>query len=263
MTEILGFNNLTKALSFNLYDFAVALNDEERASYIRYIDEKYSARQIESQLIRIAEIIDAEVLNVSSKDFDPYGASVVLLMSDLKGDQATKEANSLSSSAKSSNLMGQSTVSIHLDKSHICAHTYPDSLDPSGICSFRVDIDIATCGSISPLYALDFMFKAFETDVVCVDYVVRGFARNKNNEKIFMDHEMSSITKYVSPLILRDYDTIDLNSPEHHTYQTMFCRRELDESCYFRNPRTVPPEIASEKMMLIRKEMDSIARLKK
>lgn len=257
MTEILGFNNLTKALSFNLYDFAVALNDEERASYIRYIDERYSAKQIESQLIRIAEIIDAEVLNVSSKDFDPYGASVVLLMSDLKGDQATKEAN------KASNLMAQSTISIHLDKSHICAHTYPDSLDPSGICSFRVDIDIATCGSISPLYALDFMFKAFETDVVCVDYVVRGFARTKNNEKIFMDHEMSSITKYVSPLILRDYDTIDQNSPEHHTFQTMFCRRELDESSYFRNPRTVPPDIASEKMALIRKEMESIAKIKR
>ncbi|WGL60214.1 S-adenosylmethionine decarboxylase [Pigmentibacter sp. JX0631] len=257
MTEILGFNNLTKALSFNLYDFAVALNDEERASYIRYIDERYSAKQIESQLIRIAEIIDAEVLNVSSKDFDPYGASVVLLMSDLKGDQATKEAN------KASNLMAQSTVSIHLDKSHICAHTYPDSLDPSGICSFRVDIDIATCGSISPLYALDFMFKAFETDVVCVDYVVRGFARTKNNEKIFMDHEMSSITKYVSPLILRDYDTIDQNSPEHHTFQTMFCRRELDESSYFRNPRTVPADIASEKMALIRKEMESIAKIKR
>ena len=166
MTDILGFNNLTKALSFNLYDFAVALNEEERLSYIRYIDERYSAKQIEANLIRIAEIIDAEVLNVNSKDFDPYGASAVLLMSDVKGEQATKQ----------SNLMSQSTVSVHLDKSHICAHTYPDSLDPSGICSFRVDIDIATCGSISPLYALYFMFKAFESDVVCVDYVVRGFA---------------------------------------------------------------------------------------
>ncbi|WP_186645183.1 S-adenosylmethionine decarboxylase [Fluviispira vulneris] len=267
MTEILGFNNLTKALSFNLYDFAVALNDEERASYIRYIDERYSARQIESQLIRIAEIIDAEVLNVSSKDFDPYGASVILLMSDLKGDQATQQSNMISQSTynivdKQANLMAQSTVSIHLDKSHICAHTYPDSLDPSGICSFRVDIDIATCGSISPLYALDFMFKAFETDVVCVDYVVRGFARNKKNEKIYMDHEIESITQFVSPFILREYDTIDKNSPEHHTYQTMFCRKELDESCYFRNPRTVPPHIASEKMALIRKEIDSVARLK-
>lgn len=253
MTEILGFNNLTKALSFNLYDFAVALNEEERLSYIRYIDERYSAKQIEAYLVRIAEIIDAEVLNVNSKDFDPYGASAVLLMSDVKGEQATKQ----------SNLMSQSTVSIHLDKSHICAHTYPDSLDPSGICSFRVDIDIATCGSISPLYALDFMFKSFESDVVCVDYVVRGFARNKQGEKIFIDHKIDSVTNFVSPIILREYETIDKNYPEHFTYQSMFCRKELDDSSYFRSPRTVSPEVAKEKMSLIRKEMNSIANLMK
>lgn len=251
MTEILGFNNLTKALSFNLYDFAVALNDEERASYIRYIDERYSAKQIEANLVRIAEIIDAEVLSVSSKDFDPYGASAVLLMSDMKGEQATKQ----------SNLMSQSTVSIHLDKSHICAHTYPDSLDPSGICSFRVDIDIATCGSISPLYALDFMFKSFESDVVCVDYVVRGFARNTKGEKIYSDQSFDSITNFVSPIIMREYESIDKNYPEHHTFQTMFCRKELDHSSYFRSPRTVDPAVAKEKMALIRKEMDSIANL--
>jgi S-adenosylmethionine decarboxylase len=262
MTEILGFNNLTKALSFNLYDFAVALNDEERASYIRYIDERYCAQQIEAQLIRIAEIIDAEVLNVSSKDFDPYGASVLLLMSDLKGAETTSRAG-LHSSSQPSNLMGQSTVSIHLNKSHICAHTYPDSLDPQGICSFRVDIDIATCGSISPLYALDFMFQAFETDVVCVDYIVRGFARNTKNEKIYIDHHIDSITQYVSPLILRDYETRDSHFPKQHTYQTVFCRKELDQSNYFRSPRTVSPEVMAEKMALIRKEMDSVARLSK
>ncbi len=201
--------------------------------------------------MRIAEIIDAEVLNVNAKDFDPYGASAVLLMSDVKGDLATKQAN----------LMAQSTVSVHLDKSHICAHTYPDSLDPSGICSFRVDIDIATCGSISPLYALDFMFQAFECDVVCVDYVVRGFTRSKTGQKIFMDHNVGSISNFVSPLILRDYETIDKNFPEHHTYQSMFCRKELDGSNYFRSPRTVTPKVMEEKMALIRKEMDSIANL--
>lgn len=253
MTDILGFNNLTKALSFNLYDLAIALNDEERISYIRYIDERYSAKQIESLLIRMAEIIDAEVINVSSKDFDPYGASVVLLMSDLKGDQTTKQAN----------LMNQSTISVHLNKSHICAHTYPDSLDPSGVCSFRVDIDIATCGSISPLYALDFMFKSFESDVVCVDYVVRGFARNKQGQKVYMDHEIASIKDFVSPLISKQYSCLDKNSPEHHTYQTTFCRNELDESSYFRNPKSVDPVLRQEKMVLIRKEMESIVNLVK
>ncbi len=250
MTQILGFNNLTKALSFNLYDFAVALNEEERASYIRYIDERYSAKQIESMLIRIAEIIDATVLNVSSKDFDPYGASVVLLMSDAKA-------------GSESNLMSQSTVSIHLDKSHICAHTYPDSLDPQGICTFRVDIDIATCGTISPLYALDFMLNSFESDVVVCDYVVRGFTRAMGGSKLYMDHEVNSITQFVSPKILKSYETLDDNNAAGHTYQTKFRRSDLDESSYFRSPKQVPPAICAEKMALIKAEMESIFRSSK
>jgi S-adenosylmethionine decarboxylase len=245
LAEILGFNNITKALSFNLYDFAVALNEEERASYIRYIDERYNAKQIESMLIRIAEIIDATVLNVSSKDFDPYGASVVLLMSDTKAGET-------------SNLMGQSTVSIHLDKSHICAHTYPDSLDSDGICSFRVDIDIATCGTITPLYALDFMFQSFESDVVVCDYVVRGFARDTSGQKIYMDHDISSISQFVSPHILKQYQTLDDNNQAGLTFQTKFLRNDLDESCYFRNPKTVDPVTCKLKMERIRQEMQSI-----
>ena len=253
MTDILGFNNLTKALSFNLYDFAVALNDDERESYIKYIDERYSSKQIETHLIRIAEIIDAKVLNVSSKDFEPNGASVVLLMSDL---EETNKNNT-----KKSNLTSQSTVSIHLDKSHICAHTYPDSLDKSGICTFRVDIDIATCGSISPLYALDFMFHAFESDVVCVDYVVRGFARNRHGEKIYIDHKLETIKDFISKDVLKDYDTIDNNFPNRLTYQTMFKKKTLDESTYFRNPKLVSKDAFENKMAHIRKEMDSIFKL--
>ena len=243
--ELLGFNNLTKALSFNLYDFAVALTEDERASYIRYIDERYSAKQIEAMLIRIAEIIDATVLSVSSKDFDPFGASVVLLMSDMKG-------------AEHAQLMAQSTVNIHLDKSHICAHTYPDSLDPSGICSFRVDIDIATCGTISPLHALGFMFESFESDLVTVDYVVRGFTRNKANQKIYMDHSLKGITDFVPKAILRDYEIKDDNNPNGFTFQSKFLRKELDSHNYFRSPAQVPPALMAEKMALIRSEMASI-----
>lgn len=246
MNELMGFNNLTKALSFNLYDFAVALNDEERHSYVRYIDERYSARQIEAILIRIAETIDATVLNVSSKDFDPYGASVVLLMADEKGAQEVHGQPAMTA------------INIHLDKSHICAHTYPDSLDPQGICSFRVDIDIATCGTISPLYALDFMFNSFESDFVVVDYVVRGFTRTKSGSKIYMDHEIKSIADFISPAILKAYDIRDDNNPQGHTFQTKFSRRDLDNSTYFKSPQLVSHDTTAAKMKLIRREIDSL-----
>jgi S-adenosylmethionine decarboxylase len=35
-----GFNNLTKALSFNIYDVCYARTEEERQRYIEYIDEE-------------------------------------------------------------------------------------------------------------------------------------------------------------------------------------------------------------------------------
>ena len=42
-----GFNNLTKVLSFNLYDFCIALDEKQRSEYIDYINTKYSAAKIE------------------------------------------------------------------------------------------------------------------------------------------------------------------------------------------------------------------------
>ena len=38
-----GFNNLTKTLSFNIYDIAYASNAADRKKYIEYIDEVYNA----------------------------------------------------------------------------------------------------------------------------------------------------------------------------------------------------------------------------
>lgn len=41
-----GFNNLTKALSFNIYDVCYARTEEERQRYIEYIDEQYDADRL-------------------------------------------------------------------------------------------------------------------------------------------------------------------------------------------------------------------------
>ena len=114
MTQTLGFNNLTKSLSLNLYDFAVALDDEERRSYVRYIDARHSARQIEEHLLAMAALMEAKVLNVSAQNFSPHGASNVMLVSE-QTQEPWGQAD----------LPHVATVNLHLDKSHICAHTYP------------------------------------------------------------------------------------------------------------------------------------------
>ncbi|HRI06221.1 MAG TPA: adenosylmethionine decarboxylase [Nannocystaceae bacterium] len=211
-----GFNNLTKVVSFNLYDFFVARTDEERRRYVAWIDEQFSASRITRILREIARIIDAEVLSVSDQDYEPHGASSLVLMSDL-GHTGVKH----------------SSVAAHLTKSHLCAHTYPDWTDPKGICSFRVDIDIATCGTIVPLRALDYMFESFENDVVIIDYVVRGFTRDADGKRVYMDHRVKSIQDFISPKILADYHCEDLVLQSENIWQTKLLRTRLDPSHFF------------------------------
>ena len=77
-----GFNNLTKALSFNIYDVCYASSEDERRRYIEYIDEEYNADRLTQILTDVAEIIGANILNVARQDYDPQGASVTILISE-------------------------------------------------------------------------------------------------------------------------------------------------------------------------------------
>src|ERR1700722_4699396 len=89
-----GFNNLTKALSFNIYDICYAVSEDQRQRYIEYIDEQYDAARLTQILPDVAEIIGANILNVARQDYDPQGASVTILISEepvIDKKQAGKE----------------------------------------------------------------------------------------------------------------------------------------------------------------------------
>ncbi|MFW7377563.1 MAG: adenosylmethionine decarboxylase [Oligoflexus sp.] len=234
--KLVGFNNLTKALSFNLYDFCIARNDKEQESYIKYIHDRFNANRITEILKGICNIIEADVLAISDQDYDPWGASSLVLMSDLKGS-------------------GVGNVKMHLDKSHICAHTYPDFRADGKICSFRVDIDIATCGEISPLKALNYMFKAFESDVVVVDYVVRGYTRDSEGRRVYMDHELRTIQDYIDPEIVKDYHCVDLALQSENIWQTKMMRTNMKEQEYFLDPIDVSKPEFADYINMVKKEM--------
>lgn len=232
--KLSGFNNLTKVLSFNLYDFCIAVDEKRRFEYIEYINEKYNAKKILEVSQNICEIIEANILDVSTQDYEPVGASTMVLMSDIKGGKWENPS---------------SQVNLHLDKSHITAHTYPDASDPKGICSFRVDIDIATCGEIHPINAVNALFQSFECDVVYIDYVVRGFTRTEDGRKIYNDSYFNSIQEYIDPKILAEYAYYsDLNIPRENIWQTKLMVKPTDVIRYLMEPEDINhPEI--ERMM--------------
>ena len=69
-----GFNNLTKSLSFNIYDVSYAKSQKEKKEYIEYIDEQYNSDRLTQILCNVTDIIGAHILNISKQDYDPQGA---------------------------------------------------------------------------------------------------------------------------------------------------------------------------------------------
>lgn len=77
-----GFNNLTKTLSFCIYDICYAKNNADRQRYLNYIDAQYNAIRLSAILSETCSLIGANVLNIARQDYYPQGASVTLLISE-------------------------------------------------------------------------------------------------------------------------------------------------------------------------------------
>jgi S-adenosylmethionine decarboxylase len=223
--KLKDFNNLTKSLSFNIYDICYAQTPEQRREYIEYIDEEYNAERLTRILHDVSEIIGASILNVAHQDYDPQGASVTMLIAEeaISGNElSTKEAPGPLPDA----------VVGHLDKSHITVHTYPESHPDSGISTFRADIDVSTCGRISPLKALNYLIHSFDSDIVIMDYRVRGFTRDVRGRKHYIDHEINSIQNFIARDTKERYQMIDVNVYQEKIFHTKMILKDLELDNY-------------------------------
>jgi S-adenosylmethionine decarboxylase len=217
-----GFNNLTKSLSFNIYDICYASSEDQRQRYIEYIDEVYNAERLTQILTEVANIIGANVLNVARQDYDPQGASVTILIS---------EEPIIDKKAAGKELISEAVVA-HLDKSHITVHTYPETHPHNGIATFRADIDVATCGVISPLKALNYLIDSFDSDIVVMDYRVRGFTRDIKGKKHYIDHKINSIQDFLSKESRSYYEMMDVNVYQENLFHTKMHVKEFDLDTY-------------------------------
>ena len=215
-----GFNNLTKTLSFNIYDICYTSSAADRREYIEYIDEAYNAERLTHILTDVCNIIDATILNIAHQNYDPEGASVTMLIAE----DPVREPDV--SNTESPGPLPDAVVA-HLDKSHVTVHTYPESHPDNGISTFRVDIDVSTCGRISPLKALNYLIHSFESDIVTLDYRVRGFTRDVRGRKHFIDHKINSIQNFLSRDTRERYEMVDVNVYEENIFHTRMRLKNL------------------------------------
>lgn len=238
-----SFNNITKTLSFNIYDICYAPSESAQKEYISYIDEAYNAERLTTILTEVSQIIGANILNIAHQDYDPEGASVTMLISELPiqeeplnpeapgplpatSRQKQQRAAPCQIDADANKGLVPDAVVAHLDKSHITVHTYPESHPDNGISTFRADIDVSTCGKISPLRALNYLIHTFESDIVIIDYRVRGFTRDVRGTKHYIDHKINSIQNFVDKNTLNHYQAIDVNVYQENIFHTKMMLKE-------------------------------------
>ncbi len=251
--KLYGFNNLTKTLSFNMYDICYAKSPEQRRAYIEYIDEEYNADRLASILMHVASLIGARVLNIAKQDYDPQGASVTMLISEEGDNQAEADASSKAAPLPEA-------VVAHLDKSHITVHTYPESHPNKGISTFRADIDVSTCGKISPLTALNYLVANFSSDIAIIDYRVRGFTRNIDGKKFFIDHKIYSIQNYLAKEKRELYQMIDVNVYQENIFHTKMILKDFDLDNYLfdMDKKELPPSEKKRIKQRLKREMAEI-----
>lgn len=255
--KLYGFNNLTKTLSFNIYDVCYAKSEREQKDYIAYIDEQYNSERLTKILKDVTDIIGAQVLNISKQDYEPQGASVNILIAE--GSLATGYIDQSCNQGDFS-LTYRDTVHAHLDKSHVTVHTFPEYHPDNAISTFRVDIDVSTCGEISPLTALNYLIGSFDSDIITIDYRIRGFTRDMQGKKTFIDHDITSIQNYIDKKTLNHYDAIDVNVYQSNIFHTKMLIKEIELQNYLFNKDVyeLPPMQRLAITDSLRKEMIEI-----
>lgn len=253
--KLYGFNNLTKSLSFNIYDICYAKSQREQEDYIKYIDEQYNSERLTKILSRVTEMIGARILNIAKQDYEPQGASVTLLIAE----EAAVTAGKKKPIVKKEKPL-RDTIVAHLDKSHVTVHTYPEFHPETSIATFRVDIDVATCGEITPLKTLDYLIGQFDSDIITMDYRVRGFTRDVSGKKLFLDQKMTSIQEYIAEDTLNDYDAVDINLYQANLFHTRMLIKEPELQNYLFNTDIyeIPPKTRLSISNSLRREMIEI-----
>ncbi len=249
--RLYGFNNLTKTLSFNIYDVCYTEGERAQKDYIAYIDEQYNSERLTSILLNVTEQIGAQVLNLSRQDYEPQGASVNLLIAEEPVPEGLIDPSN--NRGVGTGILDDTMIHAHLDKSHVTVHSFPEYHPNRLISTFRVDIDVATCGKISPLNTLDYLISSFDSDVMTIDYRVRGFTRDEYGRKHFMDHPMRSIQEYISDETLHRYDAMDLNMYQANIFHSRMMINEIKLATYLFN--VDPYELTPQERLSIKEQL--------
>lgn len=163
------------------------------------------------------QITKRNILYITEYDYVPYGASVNVLTSD--------------------NQINNKDICAHLDKSHISVHTYPEIGKDSKVSYIRIDLEISTCGNISPLNSLSLIVDYFNPDVLIYDFVIRGVTRSAEGKKIYTCDDCKKSIKKFNKTQLGRYHVV--NRYRNNSIEINMLKRRKEFGDYINRKRKI------------------------
>jgi len=237
--KLQGFNHLAKSLSLSFYDVQWVA-PEFLLAYHNDVAQRYGSERLSRVLAAVTEMIGANILHLSTQQYEPQGASVCMMISEERPADVMDMSGSGSAIAE--------RVLAHLDKSHIAAHTYPEDGTVDGVHVCRLDIEVSSCGVVSPLKALNYLLHEFSPAVVHADYRVQGFTRDVNGKKYFMDHDVDRLSECVDTSIKGQYVYQDNQWADERFFRLKMYRASSEEYAFggMSNMVDIQPRIQTE-----------------
>ena len=82
---------------------------------------------------------------------------------------------------------------------------------------------------------MDYLIGSFDSDIITADYRVRGFTRDNHGNKLFIDHDITSIQDYIATETMQKYDAIDINVYQANLFHTKLLIKEIELQNYLFN----------------------------
>jgi len=171
--------SVTRSLAINVYQLWDESNDLSLHQWFGNLEDQHSAEKLSAFVRHLGESVGAKILNLSSTSYEPFGASVALLV----GQELSQLA--------------------HLDASHIAVHSYFDSSEQCG--QFRLEVEISTCGVPKPTKLIADVVGHCAADFMQVDYRTRGISWSEKGQPSLVNEAM----------VKEDIDQMLLEVPEY------------------------------------------------
>ncbi len=197
--------NLNKKLNICIYN-VYYINNIDKYN-IHYINNKYNKCEFKKILIKIYKIINYNNLNIKKKNkiFKKY--FIIWTINKKKS----------------------------IKNNYIFINKNIEKYKNNNLYNIKIDIEISIFNSTSPLKIIDYIILKFNPDLLFIDYKIKGFNIDINNEKIFIDKKITSIQKYIKKEIKKKYDLFDINIYQENIFFTKMIIKYININKYIFN----------------------------